>query len=594
MSDSETKQCQSCKQNFTIDAEDFDFYQKIDVPPPTWCPECRVKRRLSFRDYRVLYKRKDDRTGETIFSIFNPKSQCKVWDREYWWSDNWDALDYGMDVDFSKPFFEQIKELFRNVPMPSQSTWNLTNSDYAAGSNNLKNCYLTFVATSNEDCAYAAEINQTKRSFDVTRLESSELCFDSFALTKCYQTFFSSHCENCVDVWFSRNLIGCSECFGCINLNNKKNNIFNQQYSKEEYDKKIKEFNVGSYSNLLKIKSEVSKIFAMNIRRCFEGRHNADVSGEYINNSKNVHESYYVTGSEDCKYIQSFFTPGSRDCYDCTLWGENVERIYECSSIGDDSYNIKFGFRCYKGAKNCEYSIMSVGCSDIFGCVGLRNKQYCILNKQYDEASFKEMRAKIIQHMNDMPYMDKMGRVYKYGEFFPVELSPFGYNESAAQDYFPLSKEEAEMEGYAWAERESVEYQCTIKAEDLPDDIKNVDNNIINEVIECAHNRECDHSCIGAFKIIPQELEFYKSFGIPLPRLCHNCRHYERIRSRNSMKLWHRSCQCGGLQSANKIYTNTVSHSHGSAPCPNEFQTSYDPSRPEIVYCEECYQKEVS
>ncbi len=57
---SETKTCQNCKKDFIIEPEDFNFYEKIKVPPPTWCPECRMVRRMVFRDYRVLHKRKSD------------------------------------------------------------------------------------------------------------------------------------------------------------------------------------------------------------------------------------------------------------------------------------------------------------------------------------------------------------------------------------------------------------------------------------------------------------------------------------------------------------------------------------------------------
>ena len=51
-------------------------------------------------------------------------------------------------------------------------------------------------------------------------------------------------------------------------------------------------------------------------------------------------------------------------------------------------------------------------------------------------------------------------------------------------------------------------------------------------------------------------------------------------------------------------YQNTIQHEH-EGPCPNEFETTYPPrlasesgeagapERPEIVYCEKCYLKEV-
>jgi len=214
--------CQNCHEEFTITPDDFSFYGKIKVPPPTWCPECRMIRRMAFHDHRVLYKRKSDRTGKIIFSVFSQETPYKVWERDIWWSDEWNALDYAKEIDFNKNFFEQMKDLFFSVPLPCQTGWNFVNSDYSAGSGQLKNCYLVFVTTNAEDCMYSTELNKTKSSLDVTRVDSSELCYNSFALNKCYGVLFSSHCDDCMNIYFSRSLVGCNFCFGCTNLRNKK------------------------------------------------------------------------------------------------------------------------------------------------------------------------------------------------------------------------------------------------------------------------------------------------------------------------------------------------------------------------------------
>ena len=571
---SETKICQNCKKDFIIESDDFSFYEKIKVPPPTFCPECRIIRRMTFRDYRILYKRKSDRTGNMIFSLFSSQTKFKIWERDFWWSDGWDALNYGIDLDISKSFWSQLYDLFMNVPLPSQTVWDIINSEYCSGSSHLKNCYLVFVSTNAEDCMYSAEINNTKNSIDVTRIESSELCYESFSLNKCYRTLFSSHCDDCMDVYFSRNLIGCNFCFGCSNLTNKQYYIFNKQYSKENYQKIFTDFNLGSYKSLENLKEKSNSILRKSIRRFTEGRRNTDVSGEYINNSKNVKNSYYVNQGEDCKYIQAFFTPKTKDCFDCSLWGENTELAYECSSIGENNYNVKFGCRCYRGSRNCEYCLYCLGCTDCFGCSGLNKKQYCILNKQYTKEEYEKLIPKIKQNMSNIPYIDKKGIIYKYGEYFPVEFSPFCYNESLANDYFPLTEDEAENRGYHWYKRDDKDYNSDFKSENLPDSINDVNDDIVGKIIECKHNGNCNnHQCLKAFKITKEELQFYKRMNISIPRLCHNCRHCERLSVKNSVKLYYRKCMKEG--------------------CTNTFETSYAPERPEIIYCEKCYQKEV-
>jgi len=124
-------------------------------------------------------------------------------------------------------------------------------------------------------------------------------------------------------------------------------------------------------------------------------------------------------------------------------------------------------------------------------------------------------------------------------------------------------------------------YTIDIKNKNISNNIKDVSDDIINKVIECEHKGKCNEQCTEAFKIIPQELQFYKRASLSLPKLCPNCRHYQRLKQRNPLKLWHRQCMC-----------DKDNHEHKDI-CKVEFETSYEPERPEIVYCEKCYQAEV-
>jgi hypothetical protein len=199
--------------------------------------------------------------------------------------------------------------------------------------------------------------------------------------------------------------------------------------------------------------------------------------------------------------------------------------------------------------------------------------------------------------MNEIPYVDTKGRTYGYGEFFPQEFSPFAYNETIAQDYFPIGEKEAVTNGFRWKKGEKKDYSVTKSFSEIPSNIKNVDDSIVNEIISCEHGGSCDERCSTAFRITPQELQLYRKMNIPVPHLCPGCRHFVRLKKRNPLKLWHRQCMCsqpttGNIQSGT-AYKNTVAHEHGDKPCPNEFETSYAPERPEIVYCESCYQHEM-
>ena len=126
----DTRQCQNCKQDFVIESDDFAFYEKMKVPAPTFCPDCRIVRRMSWRNERTLYHRKCDATGKDIITMFAPEQPLVVYERDYWWSGKWDQLKSGRDYNFSKPFFQQLKELNFSLPWPSRSIRGMVNSDY--------------------------------------------------------------------------------------------------------------------------------------------------------------------------------------------------------------------------------------------------------------------------------------------------------------------------------------------------------------------------------------------------------------------------------------------------------------------------------
>ncbi len=592
-SSGQAKTCQNCKNQFAIEPDDFAFYEKIKVPPPTWCPECRAMRRFMWRNERTLWKTTSDATGKQIFSMF-PPGEFEVYEHNYWFSDKWDAIEFGKNYDFSKTFFAQLKELMHDVPWFNASLINAVNSEYTNHTIDIKNCYLSFDIGYDEDCAYITGTHHTKNSLDLDSCTYLERSAHNFYCHNSYGIFYSSGCEYCNDVWFSRDCIGCSFCFGCVGLRNKSYYIFNKAYSKEDYFKELEKFNLGSAAELMGLKQKVKSFWSTFPVKSMQGSRNTDVSGDYIYNCKNVKNSFWVQGAEDCKYLQSDSYPTTNNSYDLCIAGVGTELCYDSHGIGVGASEVKFTWMSYPNCSRISYCMNCHDVSDCFGCIGLRNKQYCIFNKQYTKKEYEELLPQIIQHMNSMPYVDSKGRSWRYGEFFPTDLSPFGYNETVALEYFPLTREKVIEQGFSWRDSEERSYNVTMKATDIPEHIDGVSESILKETIQCAHEGGCKERCTTAFRLVPQELELYKERRIALPRLCSNCRHAERLLERNPLQFWHRSCQCGGIKSENSIYSNQTEHFHGSHHCPNNFETTFAPDRAEIVYCEQCYQAEVS
>ncbi len=258
------------------------------------------------------------------------------------------------------------------------------------------------------------------------------------------------------------------------------------------------------------------------------------------------------------------------------------ELIYDCVAVSYNTYNCAFNFLCNSGVSNSQYAALCLTSENLFGCVGLRKEEYCILNKKYSQEEYHALVAKVKEHMTETLYVDSSDRRYPYGEYFPLEFSPHSYNESVAFDIFPIQKESALTQGYRWKENEARDYHITVQAEDLPDLIAaDVPDTITKDVVQCVHKAQCSQQCTTAFRISSEDLTFYRSFNLPLPRLCPNCRHYERQERREPVELWHRQCMC-----------EKTEHDHAGR-CHIELETSYAPERPEKVYCEACYQKEI-
>jgi hypothetical protein len=582
----ETKQCQNCKKDFTIESEDFSFYEKIKVPPPTFCPLCRAQRRFAFRNERKLFRVKNAFTGKDIFSLYPPESHRKVITQEEWNGDSWDAEEYARDFNPLKPFLEQVLEIEKQTPIYNLNSEFMINSPYSGNATSLKNCYLCFNSNYSEDCMYGNGNDKCKDCVDNSHIESSERCYESFWLNNCYQCYFTIMCVESRNLWFCRDCLGCNDCFGCANLRKASYCIFNKQYTKEAYEVEINKMKLDSMLGIMEARKICRAFWKTQPIKYHQGLKNLNSTGSYVTLCKNVNDSYLIRDSENIRYCQYMQVPRNQDCYDTCLWGNNIELSYETAICGENSYNLRFCFNCWPSCRDSEYCMNLFSCSDCFGCVGLKKAQYCILNKQYTKEEYFKKVEEIKKQMTSMPYIDSKGLVYKYGEFFPIEFSPFGYSNTIAMQHFPLQEKEVKEKGYLWIEVPRGDYVITKKSLDIPDSIFDVTDNFLKEVIEC-------ENCHKAYRILENELLFLRREKLPIPHLCNDCRYEIRISDRLKLNLYERSCMCNGVMDETGIYKNTVSHNHKNFPCGQKFKTGYNKEGKEIVYCETCYQQEV-
>lgn len=573
---SEIKECKQCSHEFKVEDADLEFYRKIsptfdgktfEIPAPTLCPNCRRQRRLSGRNVTKLYKRKSDLSGKKLISPYAPNSKNIVYDPKERWSDDFNPLNFGRDFDFSRSFFEQFNELYLDVPVNSRNVTLEENSDFTNNATGLKNCYLLQNSNYSEDCFYGIRVNYSKDCVDNYICVKSEKCYECVNIENCYDCLFVSDCSNCRNSILLDNCISCKDCYGCANLNNKQYFVNNKSSTKEEIEKLRGEFENADLQKRESLIKKEREFLAINPKRFAHVLKSENVTGDYISNSKDIYESFQINEGESLRYCHNIIL--SKDSIDYDIWGNNSSYVLDSEEVGENSRNIYY-CRMIESCSNLFYCVGMYGnCHDCFGCAGLNHEEYCIFNKKYSREEYEKLAAKIVEYMKVSD---------EWGEYFPIQYAPFGYNESIAQDFFPLTKEEAEQLGARWQDEDfapnySGDYYQPKPIKEYESDQQRVDQALAG-VLKCRTSNK-------PFKLQAGELAFYIKNNIQIPDLHPDQRHIERFKLTNPLKTWHRKCMC-----------EQVDHGH-SGPCPVELETTYSPDRSEKVYCEDCYQKEV-
>jgi phage pi2 protein 07 len=494
---SETKTCQNCKNNFTIEPDEFAFYEKVGILPATQCLSCRTKHHLSFWLFGKFRKGVSDLSGDSIITILPEKNRYPIYSLKEWHSDNWNAMDYGQEYDNSKSLFEQLKNLQEKIPRPHQTGSNNTDCDWSDDAWNCKNCYLSRSMDTCEDLFYAYHNRYVKNSIDPYVCFNSDRLYECFYCFNSYKIFYSRDSRDCLDSYFLFDCRNCTNCFMCWNLRSKSYCIENMQYTKQEYQEKIKSFNLGSYASITSFKNNFKEIVRSRVV------HRENFNFKAYNSTGN-----YLSSTTNC--INCFNADNSQDSFNCVSAVENKSLI-DCSgcfkaelcgncSCCVEGYDLRYS--SWSSSRYSEYLDICIECEYCFACVGLKKKKNCILNKQYTKEEYNALKNKIV---SDMKMRDE------YGKFLPYSMSLGPYNLSTGFLYFPDTKEEHILSLGGYWENLKENHVDGIETKDLPDNIQDVEENITKQSLICPETG-------WRFNIAPNELLFYKQNNIPLPR----------------------------------------------------------------------------
>jgi len=419
-----------------------------------------------------------------------------------------------LDYDFSKNFFENMGLLFNKVQLPALSIFSSENSNYGDAIGNSKNCYLSYSLFECENILYSYNAKYSRNVFNsVLVRETSENIYYSSGIIKSYAVFYSKYIVNSSDIRFSSNLQWCTECIFCDNLLNQSYCIKNKKYEKEEYEAMKKDI-LQDKENFAKRNEEVN-IHGM----ILWGKNN---TGWFIIGSENVTDGYFC---ESVKNVRNAIFAGFG------WWYENLRNVFNCGG-GESWANIYWWISnawwsndlnniLSMSCSNCYYTYYTMWCSYCIGCIGLKNKSFCILNKEYNKEERFVLADKIFQQM------DKDGILW---EFFPWTMNPFYFNDTVASLIEDFTKADVSKTGYLRRDEEIkvdippeadiVETKNLSSYQWFENDTWTINPEILKKVIKDEKG--------NYYRIVKMEYDFLMKYGLPLPEL----HRLERI------KLW--------------------------------------------------------
>lgn len=294
-------------------------------------------------------------------------------------------------------FLQELEKLLLEKPKHYCPRQDNENSDYSAFTYRCKNSYMVFASDYLEDCMYVMFSFRNKDCLDLDWSWDNELCYEGVDLIKCYNCDFCRNCENLVDCFFCESCFSCQNCFGCSGLRKAQYYIFNEKYSRDEYQKRLPELKKKFAKKDPSIKEKFEKLLYSMPHVYAKLINCEDCVGNHLINCKNCFYTFDTKDSEDCIYLMRDVHK-VKDCVDCCHIHES-ELCYNLMS-SMNAYNCNNCFWCINSS-NCEYCFCINDCKNCFGCVNLRYKEYCILNKQYSPEEYQKKVAEIKKDLKE-------------------------------------------------------------------------------------------------------------------------------------------------------------------------------------------------
>ncbi len=381
-----------------------------------------------------------------------------------------------------KDFIQAFRDLYLNSPQCGSWTRASENCDYGDIMTVSKDCYLCFNSGNCRNAYYCEDSRALTDSTDCAFCEGCELCYECVDCDGLNDCNYCQDCANSNGCHFSYDLRRCKDCFGCVGLRNKKHCIFNEQYSKKDYEKYVADLDLEDEKTLALIDKKVEELKKKTPRMYAHQLDTTKCVGDYVYHSKNCYMCFDTRHSEDSAYItQANLDMGTKDCMDCGPIPTGMDRCYDVA-YSHYLFNCNHVYWC-GNLKESEWCICCFESDHLFGCNYMKNKHkgFYILNEKVSEADYKRLTAEINEEI-------KARGIYSLYDLAHKDLK----------------------DGRV----------------DVSDDVR---------------DRECK-ICSADFKIVPDEVKFLRARGQLLPVYCPACRAKQRFDMRNKREMHKRIC----------------------------------------------------
>jgi len=293
--------------------------------------------------------------------------------------------------------------------------------------------------------------------------------------------------------------------------------VFNQQLTKNEYEDFLAKAELSKFSSVENWRIKFEEFLKTQASPPDHNTGCENVVGDYLTNCKNCTDCFCLTDSIDCNSCFRFWGLKSSVL---TATGGTELGLENITGIGQYIVSANYTIHECSYLAYCKDLLFSKNC---LGCVGLKHKQYAILNKEYSSEEYSRLAKKVLELMSERGEL---------GEFFPISFSPFPYNDSLASDIFPLSKQQCLQQGLNWRD-DGLAATPNLESPEIPDALQDFNN--LNASCHCLRK-------MRPYKIIPQELEFYRKLNIPIPRLAPLTRMDDLLRFQPVYRLEDKKC----------------------------------------------------